>query len=60
MRKPELCCSKCKRPYHYKKNTPLIFKWLEDIIPVKIFFCACCVKSRYHIISRKELSKYWI
>lgn len=60
MPKPELCCSKCKHPYHYKKTTPAILKLIENIIPIKIFFCAKCVQNRYLVISRAELNKYWI
>ncbi len=60
MNKPFLYCNHCTRPFHYRLKRNWIGRNLLFFLPVKKFFCACCLKSRYRIMTEKQVRKYSI
>jgi hypothetical protein len=42
------------------KATPLLIKFILFFLPVKTFYCAKCMGSRYKIMTNAELSKYHV
>ncbi len=56
--KPLLKCRKCGTGYHYKVPVNGFLKAVLFFLPIKSYFCARCLKTRYHIISTKEEKKY--
>ncbi len=56
--KPELRCRTCNTIYHYRKTPNSWVRSILFFLPVKSFFCARCLKTRYLLISDKEYKKY--
>jgi len=56
--KPSLKCYKCSTVYHYRIRRNWFLKYVLFFLPIKIYFCGHCVKSRYILLSDKKETKY--
>lgn len=56
--KPYLRCSKCATMYHYRVKRGWFLKYVLFFLPVKIYFCARCVKKRYVLLTDKAETRY--
>jgi len=57
-KKPSLRCYKCHTIYHYRQYPNWILRNVLFFLPIKVYFCAYCVKYRYILITDKEVLKY--
>ncbi len=58
MPKEFLRCHKCSAPFHYEKTRNWFGRNLLFFLPVRVFFCAKCLKNPYVLISDKKLKTY--
>jgi hypothetical protein len=56
--KPYLRCHKCHTPFHYRVYPNWIFRNVLFFMPIKVYFCARCLKNRYILITNKEERKF--
>ena len=56
--KPHLRCHKCSMMYHYRVPKNWLLRNVLFFLPIKVFFCARCLKNRYVFLTDREESKY--
>ncbi|BAU52786.1 hypothetical protein [Mucilaginibacter gotjawali] len=56
--KPYLRCPKCTAAFHYRIRRNWFLKYVLFFLPVKIYFCAHCVKKRYVLLSDRGETRY--
>jgi len=58
MEKPILRCKKCLTEFHFQKNRNWFGRTFLSFLPVRVYFCAKCLKNRYLFITKKQAAKY--
>ncbi|WP_428329888.1 hypothetical protein [Mucilaginibacter sp.] len=58
MDKPYLRCKKCGAIFHFPIKSGWFFGGVLSFLPIKIYFCAKCNKSRYLWLTDDEAEKY--
>jgi hypothetical protein len=56
--KPYLCCHQCRSMFQFCVRPNWMVRNLLFFLPVKVYFCARCVKNRYILITDKEEQRY--
>jgi len=56
--KPSLVCHKCHSLYQYRVERNWVLRNVLFFLPIKVFFCARCLKNRYILLTDEEELKY--
>jgi len=58
MGKPLLRCHKCRAVFHYTIKRNWFGCNLLFFLPIKVYFCAKCAKTRYLWLTNKNAAKF--
>jgi hypothetical protein len=51
-------CHKCGAVFHFPIKKPWVLEYLLFFLPIRIYFCAKCNKSRYLLQTIKEANEF--
>jgi hypothetical protein len=58
MEKPFLRCGKCGAVFHFSIKKNWLLRNVLFFLPIKLYFCAKCLKTRYLWVTDKQAHKY--